>query len=141
LARRVIIIGGGIIGAAFAHSLQVSGADVTLLDAEQESGGVATPNSWAWINASWGNAENYFHLRHHAMALWQKLDKEVPGLVVQWTGGLLWDLPEAELRAFVSQQSAWGYDVRLVEGDEISKLEPNVIAPPPVAAYAQGEGG
>jgi glycine/D-amino acid oxidase-like deaminating enzyme len=140
LARRVIIIGGGIIGAAFAHRLQVSGADVTLLDAEQKSGGVATPNSWAWINASWGNAENYFRLRHHAMALWQKLDKEVPGLVLQWTGGLLWDLPETELRAFVSQQSAWGYEVSKVEGDEISKIEPNVKAPPPVAAYAKGEG-
>ncbi len=140
MAHRIIIVGGGIIGATFAYRLALSGADVTLLDAERKVGGVATPNSWGWINASWGNAENYFRLRLHSMGLWRKLDKDIPGLAVQWTGGLLWDLPEADLRAYVQQQSGWGYDVRLVDSIEISKLEPNIGVVPQIAALAVCEG-
>ena len=40
----------------------------------------------------------------------------------------------------VTEHTAWGYDVRLVERDEVRRLEPRLAAPPPVAAYAPGEG-
>jgi glycine/D-amino acid oxidase-like deaminating enzyme len=138
--KHVIVIGGGIIGASFAYHLAKAGARVTLLDEAKERGGVATPGSWAWINASWGNPENYFRLRLHAMKLWRVLDKTVPGLQVNWCGGLLWDLPENELRSYVKQQSAWGYDIKLVDQDRARKIEPNLAEPPELAAHAVEEG-
>ena len=140
MAKRVIIVGGGIIGASFAYHLARAGADVTVLDASKHVGGVATPNSWAWINASWGNPEHYFRLRHHSMGLWRALDKAVPGLTVNWCGGLLWDLDDAALKAYVKQQSAWGYGVRLVDGDEAIRLEPGLRDAPGLAAHVAEEG-
>ena len=60
--KRIIVVGSGIIGASIAWHLTVAGAAVTVVD-EGEPGGQATRNSWAWINARWGNSEPYFRLR------------------------------------------------------------------------------
>ena len=46
MAKRVIVIGSGIIGASIAYHLAKGGAEVTVLDAG-EAGGVATRASWA----------------------------------------------------------------------------------------------
>ena len=53
MTKRVIVIGSGIIGAAIAWHLAKAGAAVTVIEAG-DAGGLATRNSWAWINASWG---------------------------------------------------------------------------------------
>ncbi|HEX5078543.1 MAG TPA: FAD-binding oxidoreductase, partial [Geminicoccaceae bacterium] len=58
---------------------------------------------------------------------------------VAWRGCLIWDLPDDELEAFARRHAAWGYDVRLVEQEEIAALEPHLIAPPARAAYAAGD--
>lgn len=137
--RKIIIVGGGIIGAAYAFALSRRGAQVTLVDGSRDVGGVATPNSWAWINASWGNAEPYFHLRVASMAMWRDLDKAVPGLSVQWHGGLLWDLPAAELQGFVEERQRQGYDIKLVNAEEARRIEPQLVSVPDVAAHAPGE--
>jgi glycine/D-amino acid oxidase-like deaminating enzyme len=138
--KHVIVVGGGIIGASFAYHLAKAGARVTLLDEAKERGGEATPKSWAWINASWGNPKNYFRLRTHSMKLWRGLDKAVPGLQVNWCGGLLWDLPEDELKAYVKQHASWGYDIKLVDRQKARKIEPNLTEPPEIAAHAPEEG-
>ena len=140
MGQRVIVVGGGIIGAAFAYHLAKAGLVVTLLDANKAAGGVATPKSWAWISASWGNSEPYFRLRHHSMGLWKDLDKVVPGLNLRWCGGLLWDLEEEALRAFVKQQSGWGYGARLVDSAEAQRLEPALTRPPGLAVHVAEEG-
>ncbi|TJU91041.1 MAG: FAD-binding oxidoreductase, partial [Mesorhizobium sp.] len=59
-AKQVIVIGAGIIGASMAWHLTRAGARVTVIAADSAAGGVATPNSFAWINATWGNPEPYF---------------------------------------------------------------------------------
>ena len=46
----------------------------------------------------------------------------------------------AESERLVTEHTAWGYDVRLVERDEIRRREPHLAAPPPVATYAPSEG-
>ena len=61
--KRIIVVGAGIIGASIAWHLAKAGAEVTVLEAG-EPGGVATRNSWAWINASWGNPGNLFSTAH-----------------------------------------------------------------------------
>ncbi len=129
MGKRVIVVGAGIIGASIAWYLAKAGAQVTVLDGG-ETGGLATRNSWAWINASWGNPEPYFRLRQRSMQEWRKIDREVPGLAVNWCGGLIWDLEAAELDAFAQQQASWGYGIRRVAREEILCIEPNLRVVP-----------
>src|SRR5271166_6472345 len=114
----VLIVGAGIIGASIAWRVARAGARTTVIDAH-EPGGVATRNSWAWINASWGNRESYFRLRVRAIEEWHRLEREVPGVHADWVGSLLWELPPDDLKTFQAEHSAWGYDVRPVDRAEI----------------------
>ena len=135
----VLIVGAGIIGASIAWHLARAGARVTVVEAG-EPGGVATPNSWAWINASWGNPEVYFRLRVRAMDEWRRLEHDLPDLDVAWAGGLIWDLPSNELEAFAVEHASWGYDIRRVDRAEVQRIEPRLAAPPDFALHAAGEG-
>jgi len=135
----VLVVGAGIVGASIAYHLQRDGAAVTVIDAG-EAGGIATRHSWAWINASWGNPEAYFRLRHRSMKLWRELGATVPGLAVNWCGGLLWDVPAAELAAYVTQHRAWGYDIRAVTREEAQRIEPHLATPPEAAVHVPEEG-
>lgn len=140
----VLVIGAGIIGASIAYHLQRGrdenkGAQVTVLEAG-EAGGIATRHSWAWINASWGNPEAYFRLRHHSMKLWRDLGRCVAGLDVNWCGGLLWDAPADELQAYVTQHRQWGYDIRAVTRDEARRIEPHLASLPDFAVHVPEEG-
>jgi glycine/D-amino acid oxidase-like deaminating enzyme len=137
--KRVIVVGAGIIGASIAWHLAKAGAEVTVIEAGQP-GGVATRNSWAWINASWGNPEIYFRLRTRSMAEWRRIDREVPGLEVSWCGGLTWDLPPDQLEAYAAEHSAWGYGIRRVDRAGALRIEPNIKQPPDFALHVPEEG-
>jgi glycine/D-amino acid oxidase-like deaminating enzyme len=137
-APHVLIIGAGIIGASIAYHLAKEGARATVVAASV--GGTATPNGFAWINASWGNDAAYFRLRFDSLRRWQMLEQEIPDLGVSWGGSLTYDMNEEELHRYVDQFSTRGYPVRLVAADEARILEPNLLAPPQLAAYAEAEG-
>jgi len=139
MPKRVIVIGSGIIGASTAYHLAKAGAEVIVLEMG-EAGGAATRNSWAWINASWGNPEPYFRLRIRSMAEWRRLTSELPALRINWCGGLIWDLPEAELAAYAAERATWGHPLRAVTRAEILAIEPNLREVPDHAYHAAGEG-
>lgn len=138
-APSCVVVGAGVIGASIAWHLTAAGARVTVVDAGAP-GGVATPCSFAWINASFGNPEPYFRLRHRSMAEWRRLQGEVPDLPLSWVGGLKWDMPAADMATYVERNGGWGYGVRRVDRDEAARLEPNVAAPPDAAVYVAEEG-
>jgi len=135
----ILVVGAGIIGASIAWHLLRHGARVTVIDAG-DPGGIATRNSWAWINASWGNPEPYFRLRVHAMEEWRRLERELPTVRVAWTGSLNWELSADRLEAFAAQHAAWGYDVRCVDRPHAARIEPNLADPPCLAVHAPREG-
>lgn len=137
--KQVIVIGAGIIGASIAWHLTKAGARVTVVS-ESGAGGVATPNSFAWINASWGNPETYFRLRIRAMAEWTRLAKDVPGLPLAWCGGLCWDLPAERLEAYAAEHSAWGYGIERVDREQAARIEPNLVELPDFALHVAEEG-
>ena len=140
MSENVIVVGAGIIGAAISWHLARGGAQVTVVD-KGEPGGIATPRSWAWINASWGHPEHYVRLRMRSIEEWHRMDGVVPGLEVNWCGSLVWDLDgEEDLRAFVAERQAQGYDIRLVEREEAAALEPALANPPGLAAHSPAEG-
>jgi glycine/D-amino acid oxidase-like deaminating enzyme len=140
MAKKIIVIGAGIIGASIAYHLAKAGAEVLVVDSQSAVGRIATPNSWAWINASWGNPEPYAKLRMRAMQEWRSLATVHPDLVVNWCGGLLWDLPQDELIKIAETQKSWGYDVEVVDGAAALNIEPRLHNAPELALHAAGEG-
>jgi glycine/D-amino acid oxidase-like deaminating enzyme len=137
--KHCIVIGSGILGASIAWHLARDGAAVTILEAEQ-AGGRATRDSWAWINASRGNPEPYVRLRLRAMHEWTRLARELPGVGLDWCGGLIWDLPPDQLEAFAAEHGAWGYDLQRVNAAGALRLEPGLQHAPNYALYATQEG-
>lgn len=138
-AKQVIVIGAGIIGASIAWHLAKAGARVTVVS-ESGAGGVATPNSFAWINASWGNPETYFRLRSRAMAEWKRLARDLPALPLAWCGGLCWDMPADRLEAYAAEHSTWGYGIERVGREQAARIEPNLTELPDLALYVAEEG-
>ncbi|WP_214473106.1 FAD-binding oxidoreductase [Mesorhizobium sp. dw_380] len=138
-AKHVIVIGAGIIGASIAWHLTRAGAQVTVI-ADSAPGGVATPNSFAWINASSGNPEPYFRLRTFAMAEWSRLARDLPGLSLAWCGGLRWDLSADELEVYAAEHSSWGYGIERVDRAGAARIEPNLAELPDFALYVAEEG-
>ncbi|AZO26264.1 FAD-binding oxidoreductase [Mesorhizobium sp. M1B.F.Ca.ET.045.04.1.1] len=139
VAKQVIVIGAGIIGASIAWHLTKAGARVTIVFGSG-AGGVATPNSFAWINASWGNPETYFRLRIRAMAEWERLAKDLPGLPLAWCGGLCWDQPADRLEAYAAEHSSWGYGIERIGAMQAARIEPNLAELPEFALYVAEEG-
>ncbi|PTE10184.1 NAD(P)/FAD-dependent oxidoreductase [Mesorhizobium helmanticense] len=139
MSKQVIVIGAGIVGASIAWHLAKAGARVTVI-AESDAGGVATPNSFAWINASWGNPQPYFRLRTRSMAEWTRLAQDVAGMPLEWCGGLCWDLPAAELETYAAEHSAWGYGIERVDRAGAARIEPNLRELPDFALHVPGEG-
>jgi glycine/D-amino acid oxidase-like deaminating enzyme len=134
------VVGAGILGAAAAWYLAQGGARVTVYEAADQPGGLATAGSFAWINASWGNTPAYRALRMASMQDWRDLGAQVPGAAPHWCGGLLWDLPEPELRAFADEGAAQGYPLTPVDAKGARALEPALADPPPFALHAPLEG-
>ena len=139
MAKNVIVVGAGIIGASLAWNLARSGAQVTVLDS-REAGGLATRHSFAWINASWGNPEFYVDFRLRAMREWRQLAAALPGVGVTFCGGLIWDLPPDELEAYATEHTGWGYGIRRVDAAEALGVEPGLKSPPDFALHVAEEG-
>jgi glycine/D-amino acid oxidase-like deaminating enzyme len=137
-APHVLIIGAGILGASLAWHLARGGARVTVV--AQTPGGTATPNTFAWINASFGNDADYFRLRFDSMRRWRTLEQEIPDLGLSWGGSLSYDMTAEELQRYAAEFGAWGYSVRLVDEVEARVLEPHLLHPPRLAAFAEAEG-
>ena len=137
--KEIIVVGAGIVGASIAWHLAKAGAKVTIVEAGG-LGGVATPASFAWINASWSNPEPYFRLRMRSMAEWKRLAAECPGIPLRWVGGLLWDLPRDQLEAYADEHGSWGYGIRRVDRAGAARIEPNLADPPDFALHVAEEG-
>lgn len=138
-SKHIIVVGAGIIGASIAWHLTKAGAQVTVIEAGG-LGGIATPASFAWINASSGNPEPYFRLRTRSMAEWKRLAAECPGIPLRWAGGLLWDLPRDQLEAYADEHGSWGYGIRRVDRAEAARIEPILAEPPDFALHVAEEG-
>ncbi|MFP6747564.1 MAG: FAD-binding oxidoreductase [Alphaproteobacteria bacterium] len=140
MAMKIVVIGAGIIGASVAYHLAARGAAVTVLTGG-ERGGIATAASFAWINASPGNARPYYELRMKAILDWHRLQEELQGgLALNWNGSLWWTDDPAAMEAAVAECAAWGYAIHLVSHGEAARREPGLSSYPAQAAHAPMEG-
>ena len=142
---RVVIAGGGIIGASIAYHLARRGARVTLLEKLRPACG-ATEKSFAWLNSTFSKQpREYFNLNLLGMHGWRRLERELPGaLAIQWGGSVEW-YPAGgeaeELRREVPRHQSWGYAAHFVDEAEFHRLMPNVT-PGPIAwaSFSEQEG-
>jgi glycine/D-amino acid oxidase-like deaminating enzyme len=121
----ILVIGGGIIGSSIAwHLAHNNNTHVTVL--APELGGVATPNSFAWINAAYDNEKFYYDFRYRSMKRWAEIAAEVPGLPLHWGGSLNWDKEDEELEKYLENHEGWGYGIVKIERSEIEEAEPQL---------------
>ncbi|MGB1234689.1 MAG: NAD(P)/FAD-dependent oxidoreductase [Planktomarina sp.] len=129
MAQKIIIIGGGIIGAATAYHLSRQGTQVTVLDAGQ---GRATAASFGWVNASYSANEDHFHLRVAGLQAWAKMIADF-GLQPEGRGSIAWDQDADGLMAQHKQLSDLGYPVEVLSSAEFQQLEPAIVSPPDIS--------
>lgn len=125
MSKRIIVIGAGIVGASLAYHLAVKGAKVVVIEAGEIASGV-TGRSFAWINTSHGGPDSIAPLRAAAIAEYRRLESELPGLKVRWTGALSYGDGRFQAPSIYSAQ--------------ILELEPNLKHPPERAFFAAEEG-
>ncbi|GAB3462832.1 NAD(P)/FAD-dependent oxidoreductase [Actinophytocola sediminis] len=127
----LVVVGAGIVGASVAYHAAKAGAGVTLVDGGRPGAGV-TADSFAWIGTARVRTGPSAGLRLTATAEYRRLEAELPGLPVTWSGSLSWGaadtLPEA------------GPGQKIVDAATVATLEPALRTPPEWAVWAPGDG-
>ena len=132
-ATDVIVVGAGIVGASVAYHAARRGASVVLLDRREPASGV-TGDSFAWIRGPGGEVDGSTPLRQAVLDDWARLERDVPGIRVRWSGSLTWG------GQTLSNMSELGSNARVVEAAEIARLEPNLRSPPHRAVLQPTDG-
>jgi YD repeat-containing protein len=131
VSRDLVVVGAGIVGASVAYHAARAGAAVTLVDAGRPGAGV-TAESFAWIGASGVRTGPAAALRATATDEYRRLDAELPGLPVTWSGSLSWGTADGVPRAGPGQE--------IVDTATVARLEPTLRQPPQWAVWAPGDG-
>lgn len=125
------VVGAGIVGASVAYHAARAGAIVTLVDAGRPGAGV-TADSFAWIGASGVRTGPAAVLRATATDEYRRLEAELPGLPVTWSGSLIWGAEDGAPEAGPGQE--------IVDAATVMTLEPTLRQPPEWAGWAPGDG-
>jgi glycine/D-amino acid oxidase-like deaminating enzyme len=121
--RSIVVVGAGIVGASLAYHLSGQGRPVTLIDAGLPGSGV-TRASFAWIGRPVSSDRPSAPLRYLALDEYRRLEAELPGLSIRWTGSLVWD----------------GFDDNPGPiTDKVGGLEPQLVDPPAEATHHAGD--
>ena len=131
VSRALVIVGAGIVGASVAYHAARAGAVVTLVDAGTPGSGV-TADSFAWIGASGVRTGPAAGLRATATEEYRRLEGELPGLPVTWSGSLSWGAEDGAPEAGPGQE--------IVDAAAVATLEPTLRQPPEWAVWAPGDG-
>ena len=126
-ASDLVVVGAGVVGASIAYHAARLGAGVTLVDRGLPGSGV-TGDSFAWIGASGVPPGPVAALRRSATAEYRRLEGELPGVRVRWTGSLSWP----HQRVLEGQLE--------VDAAAVARLEPHLREPPRSAVHVPGDG-
>lgn len=134
----VVIVGGGIVGAASAYALARQGVRVTLLESHELAYGATGRNlGFVWLHTRKVGPELDLVMatRHGLEALPEALDADFE---LRCNGGLIVISDERQLpvmREFVAERVAAGIPMTLLSGDDARELEPVLPANVAGATY------
>jgi glycine/D-amino acid oxidase-like deaminating enzyme len=143
-AKRVAVIGGGILGVSTAIHLLREGASVILLT-ERGLASEATGRSLSWLNSAGERSTPYHQLRLAGVDRYRTLFAADPSREwLQFGGGLMWN---AEGQRDVTEarhayEKSIGYDSKLLAPKDIAAFTPGIDpgAVPENAIFNPGEG-
>jgi D-hydroxyproline dehydrogenase subunit beta len=124
----VVIVGGGIVGAACAYECANRGLNVALVEREIVGGG-ATAAGMGHIVVM-DDSEAQFALTRYSQELWQQLRPELPADVEYEQCGTIWVAADDDEMAEVSRKqafySAHGVPVQVLNADQLEDCEPHL---------------
>ena len=126
---RVVVVGAGIVGATIAFNLSLRNVEVTIVDSHQPGDG-ASGHSFAWLNSFGKEPAAYHLLNRRSMDMWDRLARRLGSDIgLHWGGELRWESTTEgaeELRKRVRRLQALGYPTRIIDEDEMLRLEPGL---------------
>jgi len=128
---KIVVIGGGSVGAHVAYRLQQQGAEVVLLEATTPGRGTSA-SSIAWLSEfpqrAWQEEPGKALLRTQVHGVMRELQDEVVGDAVHWVDTALWVTPEerAQFLAYAEKARAAGVDVEVIDGHAAMAREPEL---------------
>lgn len=142
--EKVVVIGGGVLGASTTAHLARAGADVTLVTAGSLADG-ASGRSIAWLNSSGDRSAEYHYLRLLAIDRYRTWAARHPesNAYLRFDGALKWAKPGESYRPTFDFERSVGYDAIWVDREDVSRLAPDVNADAVAAEgaiYNRGEG-
>ncbi len=138
----VIVVGGGVVGAAVAYFLAKRGMSCELLESGRVGGGAS--NAASGILSSSPGGSQYSRLAQRSLRLFHELApviREESGIDIEFAecGDLTLAMNESDaiaLRGLTNQLSSMGEEARWVDGDELRELEPLLNPAIPGGMYA-----
>lgn len=136
---KVIVVGGGVMGASVAWHLTKSGAAVTLIERSPGDDAAATASSFGWVGASASTPSDdprAFAERLMALEEFARLGRDLGTLPIATRGSLLWGDTEDETSAMIAEHRVAGTRMQGLSRAQIIEKEPRLAAPPSLAAWA-----
>lgn len=130
-APDVIVVGGGIVGAACAAELAGEGAEVLVLEEAPGTGGGATAAGMGHIIVL-DDSEPQFRLTRWSQQLWEALAADLPPAVQRDPCGCIWVAADADEMGAVRSKAEFyrrrGVGVSVLDEVELAEAEPELRA-------------
>lgn len=136
---KVLVVGGGVVGASVAWHLTQAGAAVTLIDQGPGSRPSATAASFGWVGASASTPSDdpdAFALRLWALEEFKRLERTLGSLPVTVRGALSWGATGDETAALIAEHLAAGSRIESLSAAQVRQKEPSLAVVPDLALWA-----
>ncbi len=121
--RRVVVVGGGVLGTSTAAQLALRGADVTLVTEDRPASG-ASGRSLSWLNSAGSYPPAYHRLRMLGLDRYRTVAaREDRVAAIAFDGGLRWG---EGVRESFEHQRAIGYPAEWLAREEVAGRVPGV---------------
>ncbi|WMT86784.1 FAD-binding oxidoreductase [Pelagibacterium sp. 26DY04] len=135
---KIVVIGGGTIGANIAYRLGVEGADVTLIEARAPGSGTSGA-SFSWLSSfpqvSWNEDAGRAKLRLTINETFEALHAEIGGEWLDWSGTITYGAAAPDFRRSVAACLERGIDLRIIDRHELAQMTPGLSPGPDDDAF------